>query len=187
MPLTLVSRCGSVGPLLRPGERTTTPEPPGEYDEARGSRPQDVGVPSLRPHSQRPTKGARRRRMTSRLSTSLPKLTKQFRGADKARGKGLPWRTQEQQRRGPWADGQTSHEKTAPAEQWHDRSTSSPRREGKRRGDRFSPQKCGSTTERGARRLVELRPITACPTTPHRRRHICATIQCSTISQSPND
>ena len=40
-PLTSASRCGSVGPLLRPGERTT-PDPPGEYDEARGSRPQDV-------------------------------------------------------------------------------------------------------------------------------------------------
>ena len=68
-PLTLASRCGSVGPLLRPGECTTTPSPPGEYDEARGSRPQDVGVSSPRRHSQRPTKGARRRRTASRLST----------------------------------------------------------------------------------------------------------------------
>ena len=92
-PLTLASRCGSVGPLLRPRECTTTPDPSGEYDEARGSRPQDVGVSSSRPHSQRPTKGARRRQMASRLSTSPPKLTKQLRRADKARGGGLPRQT----------------------------------------------------------------------------------------------
>ena len=127
-PLTLASRCGSVGPLLRPRECTTTPVPPGEYDEARGSRPRDVGVSSLGPHSQRPTKGARRRRTTSRLPTSPPKLTKQLRRADKARSESLPQQTQKQQRRGPWANGQTSHEKTAPAEPWPDRSTSSPRR-----------------------------------------------------------
>ena len=83
-PLTLASRCGSVGPLLRPRECTTTSDPQGEHDEARGSRPQDVGVSSLRPHSQRPTEGARRRRTASRLSTSPPKLTKQLRRADKA-------------------------------------------------------------------------------------------------------
>ena len=56
------------------------------------------------------------------------------------------------QRRGPWADGQTSHEKTTPAELWPDRSTSSPRRGGKRGGVGF-PQKCGSTTD-SAERLV---------------------------------
>ena len=83
-------RCGGVGPLLRPRECTTTPDPPGEYDEARGSRPQDVGVSSLKPHSQRPTKGARRRRTTSHLSTSPPKFTKQLRRAGKARSEGLP-------------------------------------------------------------------------------------------------
>ena len=52
-PLTLASRGGSVGPLFRPGECSTAPDPSGEYDETRGSRPQDVGVSSLRPHSQR--------------------------------------------------------------------------------------------------------------------------------------
>ena len=40
--LTLASRCGSVGPLLRPGECTTTPVPLGEHDGAGGSRPQYV-------------------------------------------------------------------------------------------------------------------------------------------------
>ena len=48
-------------------------------------------------------------------------------------------------------DGQTGHEKTTPAEQWLDRSTSSPKREGKRGGDRLSPQKCGSTTDSAER------------------------------------
>ena len=40
-PLTLASRCGSVGPLLRSRECTTTPDPSGEYDETKGSWPQD--------------------------------------------------------------------------------------------------------------------------------------------------
>ena len=42
-PLTLDSRCGGVGPLLRPGEctSTTTPDSSGAYDETRGCcRPQ---------------------------------------------------------------------------------------------------------------------------------------------------
>ena len=187
-PLTLASRCGSVGPLLRPRECTTTPDPSGEYDEARGSRPQDVGVSSSRPHSQRPTKGARRRRTASRLSTSPPKLTKQLRRADKARSEGLPRQTQKQQRRGPWADGQTSHEKTTPAESWPDRSTSSPRGGGKRGGDRFSPQKCGSTTDSAERNVwSDLRPIATRPThtTWGAPRMRCNEVQCN--FQSPFD
>ena len=138
-PLALASRCGCVGPLLYPGECTMTLDPP-EYGGARGSRPQDVGVSSLRSHSQRPTKGTRRQRTMSRLPTGPPRLTKQLRRADKARGKGLPRQTQEQQRRGPWTDGQISNEKTTPVEQWPDRSTSSLRREGKRGGVGFLPK-----------------------------------------------
>ena len=50
-PPKIPPRCGSVGPLLRLGERTTTPDPSGDYDGTRGCRPQDVRVSSLRPHS----------------------------------------------------------------------------------------------------------------------------------------
>ena len=96
-PLTLASRCGSVGPLFRPVE-CTTPDLPGEYDIARGSQPQDVGVALLRPHSQHPTKGAQRRRTTSRLSTSPPKLTKRFDEPTGLKPMVCPGRPKKQQR-----------------------------------------------------------------------------------------
>ena len=87
--LTSASRCGNMGPLLRLGERTTTPDPSGEYDETRGGRPQDVRV-SIETRSPALCRDARRRRTMSRSTTSRPKLTTQLRRADKAQDDGLP-------------------------------------------------------------------------------------------------
>ena len=78
LPFCILVAGSKTVPRLSGRDCTMTPDLPGEYDdEARGSRPQDVGVSSLRPHTQCLAKGARRRRTMSRLSTSSPELTKQ--------------------------------------------------------------------------------------------------------------
>ena len=117
----------------------------------RGEVDPKTGISSLRPYSQHPTKGARRRRTTGRLSTSPPKLTKRFHEPTGLKTMVCPGRPKKQQRRGPWVDGQTSHEGAKPADNW---STSSPRRgRGKERGW-VTPKKRFRGRKRGDHWLV---------------------------------
>ena len=110
-PLTLASRCGSVGPLLRPGECTTTPDPSGEYDETRGCRPQNV----TDIFTETPFPALCEEQVHHDVDDyscdddhEPTKLTMKQRRAD---SDGLCQQTEKQQR-GLWADEQTSHDKS---------------------------------------------------------------------------
>ena len=81
-------------------------------------------------------------KQTTRCATSRPKLTANDDEPTSTRVTATVCASSpKQQRRGPWAGGQTSHDETTPAEPWPDRSTSSPRREQKEGGIDLIPQK----------------------------------------------
>ena len=128
------------------------PDPSGEYDEARGGRPQDVGVSSLRPHSQRSAKTPdddRRRAVQpepAKAHSAATAFTKQDDEPRRLTATGCDSRPGQQ--RGPWADGQTTHDKTIPVDQLSGGS--------KRRGESvWPPEKQLRGRQRGARRVID--------------------------------
>ena len=181
-PLTLASRGGSVGPLFHPGECSTAPDPSGEYDETRGSRPQDVGVSSLRPHSQRSAEthdDDRRRAAISRACQSSkcnylePTRLKTVRS-------GRPKPSNNEVR------GRTNHEKTIPAEPTGRPLSGGRENEG---GSTPPPKMRLHDRQRRAKRLVGLRPIATCLThTQMGGHHVC--MRCNAMQsdfQLPDD
>ena len=69
-----------------------------------------------------------------------------------------------QQQRGPWADGQTTHDKTIPAERPIDQLSQEEAQEG---GSRFGLQKSGSAADNTEQDMWSIfRPITTRTTTP---------------------
>ena len=162
-PLTLASRCGSVGPLLRPGRCTTTPDPSGETTKRGVLSPNTLWVSSRRPLSKCPTNN---RHTTTTMATSQHDREPGRAHNENTTGRhGSQRRTavQEQQQRGPWADRQTIHDATTPAAPVDQLSQEG----GKKWGGliRFDPQESSSTTDSAEQDMwSNFRQITTRPT-----------------------